>query len=141
LLLVLPRRRPTAHQLSRAAARSQGALELREDPEQGAVVAGLKKIEVQSAEKIFSLLREGNARRKVRSGGAGFRNFHLLLGQWAWVTSSWAYMTSTPAAVRAGNASSLHPPSGRYTRRVARRKRRSTGASGDTVGTRRHAVE
>jgi hypothetical protein len=56
---------------------TQGPLELREDPEQGAVVAGLKKIEVKSAEKIFSLLREGNARRKVREGLTAPAKSHL----------------------------------------------------------------
>ena len=35
-------------------------LELREDPEKGVCVAGLKEIEVQSAEEILSLLIHGN---------------------------------------------------------------------------------
>lgn len=49
---------------------NSGPLELREDPDQGAVVAGLRKIKVQSAEKIFALLREGNLRRKTESTDA-----------------------------------------------------------------------
>mmetsp|Transcript_68250 Transcript_68250/g.215896 ORF Transcript_68250/g.215896 Transcript_68250/m.215896 type:complete len:454 (-) Transcript_68250:46-1407(-) len=49
---------------------NSGACELREDPELGPTVAGLKRIKVQSAEKIFSLLREGNMRRKTESTDA-----------------------------------------------------------------------
>ncbi|KAK9823105.1 hypothetical protein WJX72_000286 [[Myrmecia] bisecta] len=49
---------------------SGAALDLREDPEQGCVVAGLSKIKVQSAEKIFQLLEEGNQRRKTESTDA-----------------------------------------------------------------------
>ena len=40
-------------------------LELREDPEAGAVPAGLRRVAVHSAERIFALLQEGNRRRKT----------------------------------------------------------------------------
>lgn len=49
---------------------NSGPLELREDPEQGAVVSGLRRIKVESAKKIFSLLQEGNLRRKTESTDA-----------------------------------------------------------------------
>ncbi|CAA6657620.1 unnamed protein product [Spirodela intermedia] len=42
-------------------------LELREDPEKGIVVAGLRTIKVQSADKILELLNIGNSRRKTES--------------------------------------------------------------------------
>ncbi|KAF5454311.1 hypothetical protein F2P56_023986 [Juglans regia] len=42
-------------------------LELREDPEQGIIVAGLRYIKVQSADKILELLNLGNSRRKTES--------------------------------------------------------------------------
>ena len=38
-------------------------LDLREDPQRGACVAGLKEIEVNSAEEILSLLIHGNGNR------------------------------------------------------------------------------
>ena len=49
---------------------SQRGLDLREDPENGPQVAGLRRIQVHSAEKIFQLLREGNMRRKTESTDA-----------------------------------------------------------------------
>lgn len=50
--------------------RSSGHLELREDPDQGITVAGLKRIKVSSAEKILELLTQGNNRRKTESTDA-----------------------------------------------------------------------
>ncbi|XP_010652697.2 kinesin-like protein KIN-8B isoform X2 [Vitis vinifera] len=47
--------------------KSSGHLELREDPEQGIVVAGLRCIKVHSADKILELLNLGNSRRKIES--------------------------------------------------------------------------
>ncbi|THG12138.1 kinesin-like protein KIN-8B isoform X1 [Camellia sinensis] len=47
--------------------KSLGHLELREDPEQGIVVAGLRCIKVQSADRILELLNLGNSRRKTES--------------------------------------------------------------------------
>uniref|UniRef100_A0A1D1Z2I7 Kinesin-like protein n=1 Tax=Anthurium amnicola TaxID=1678845 RepID=A0A1D1Z2I7_9ARAE len=47
--------------------KSSGHLELREDPEKGIVVAGLRSIKVQSADKILELLNLGNSRRKTES--------------------------------------------------------------------------
>ncbi|XP_026659921.2 kinesin-like protein KIN-8B isoform X3 [Phoenix dactylifera] len=47
--------------------KSSGHLELREDPEHGIVVAGLRRIKVQSADKILELLNVGNSRRKTES--------------------------------------------------------------------------
>ncbi|KAF8017558.1 hypothetical protein BT93_H2668 [Corymbia citriodora subsp. variegata] len=47
--------------------KSSGHLELREDPVQGIVVAGLKSIKVHSAHKILELLNLGNSRRKTES--------------------------------------------------------------------------
>nr|XP_028946181.1 kinesin-like protein KIN-8B isoform X2 [Malus domestica] len=47
--------------------KSSGHLELREDPEQGVIVAGLRCIKVQSADKILELLNLGNSRRKTES--------------------------------------------------------------------------
>lgn len=47
--------------------KSSGHLELREDPVQGIVVAGLKSIKVHSADKIVELLNLGNSRRKTES--------------------------------------------------------------------------
>ena len=49
---------------------AQRGLDLREDPENGPQVAGLRRIQVHSAEKIFQLLREGNLRRKTESTDA-----------------------------------------------------------------------
>jgi len=49
---------------------SSGHLELREDPDQGITVAGLKRIQVCSAEKILELLTQGNSRRKTESTDA-----------------------------------------------------------------------
>ncbi|KAL6961243.1 Kinesin-like protein KIN-8B [Sarracenia purpurea var. burkii] len=49
--------------------KSSGHLELREDPEQGIIVAGLRCIKVQSADKILELLNLGNSRRKTESTG------------------------------------------------------------------------
>ncbi|KAK3026767.1 hypothetical protein RJ639_040306 [Escallonia herrerae] len=50
--------------------KSSGHLELREDPEKGIVVAGLRCIKVNSADKILELLNLGNSRRKTESTGA-----------------------------------------------------------------------
>ncbi|XP_024544587.1 kinesin-like protein KIN-8B [Selaginella moellendorffii] len=50
--------------------KSSGHLELREDPDQGITVAGLKRIQVNSAEKILELLNLGNSRRKTESTNA-----------------------------------------------------------------------
>ncbi|KAF8073085.1 KIN8B [Scenedesmus sp. PABB004] len=50
--------------------RSSGPLELREDPEQGVCVAGLKHISVNSTGEIMGLLEEGNRRRKTDSTDA-----------------------------------------------------------------------
>ncbi|KAK9097058.1 hypothetical protein Sjap_022555 [Stephania japonica] len=47
--------------------KSSGHLELREDPEQGTVVAGLRCIKVHSADRILELLNQGNSRRKTES--------------------------------------------------------------------------
>nr|KJB44000.1 hypothetical protein B456_007G229100 [Gossypium raimondii] len=47
--------------------KSSGSLELREDPEHGIVVAGLRCIKVHSADKILELLNLGNSRRKTES--------------------------------------------------------------------------
>lgn len=47
--------------------KSSGHLELREDPEQGIIVAGLRCIKVNSADKILELLNLGNSRRKTES--------------------------------------------------------------------------
>lgn len=47
--------------------KSSGHLELREDPEHGIVVAGLRSIKVQSADRILELLNLGNSRRKTES--------------------------------------------------------------------------
>ncbi|XP_047315459.1 kinesin-like protein KIN-8B [Impatiens glandulifera] len=47
--------------------KSSGHLELREDPEQGIVVAGLRCIKVHSADRILELLNLGNSRRKTES--------------------------------------------------------------------------
>ncbi|XP_051178034.1 kinesin-like protein KIN-8B [Lolium perenne] len=47
--------------------KSSGHLELREDPEHGITVAGLRRIKVHSADKILELLNIGNSRRKTES--------------------------------------------------------------------------
>uniref|UniRef100_A0A0D9VZJ7 Kinesin motor domain-containing protein n=1 Tax=Leersia perrieri TaxID=77586 RepID=A0A0D9VZJ7_9ORYZ len=47
--------------------KSSGHLELREDPEHGIMVAGLRRIKVHSADKILELLNIGNSRRKTES--------------------------------------------------------------------------
>ncbi|GAV77641.1 Kinesin domain-containing protein [Cephalotus follicularis] len=47
--------------------KSSGHLELREDPEHGITVAGLRSIKVHSADKILELLNLGNSRRKTDS--------------------------------------------------------------------------
>ncbi|KAF0928900.1 hypothetical protein E2562_010750 [Oryza meyeriana var. granulata] len=47
--------------------KSSGHLELREDPEHGIMVAGLRSIKVHSADKILELLNIGNSRRKTES--------------------------------------------------------------------------
>lgn len=47
--------------------KSSGHLELREDPEKGITVAGLRCIKVNSADKILELLNVGNSRRKTES--------------------------------------------------------------------------
>lgn len=50
--------------------RNSGPLELREDPEQGVQVAGLKYITVKTADDILDLLEEGNKRRKTEATDA-----------------------------------------------------------------------
>ncbi|KIY99366.1 hypothetical protein MNEG_8594 [Monoraphidium neglectum] len=50
--------------------KNSGPLELREDPDQGVCVAGLKRIQVSSPEEIMGLLEEGNKRRKTDSTDA-----------------------------------------------------------------------
>ncbi|KAH7281365.1 hypothetical protein KP509_36G043700 [Ceratopteris richardii] len=45
--------------------KSSRHLELREDPEHGVFVAGLKRVQVNSAAKILELLHIGNSRRKT----------------------------------------------------------------------------
>nr|XP_043618045.1 kinesin-like protein KIN-8B [Erigeron canadensis] len=50
--------------------KSSGHLELREDPEQGIIVAGLRCIKVNSADRILELLNVGNSRRKTDSTDA-----------------------------------------------------------------------
>eukprot|EP00878_Enallax_costatus_P036858 GHUV01041431.1.p1 GENE.GHUV01041431.1~~GHUV01041431.1.p1 ORF type:complete len:631 (+),score=211.73 GHUV01041431.1:428-2320(+) len=50
--------------------KNSGPLELREDPDQGMCVAGLKHINVTSAAEIMGLLEEGNRRRKTDSTDA-----------------------------------------------------------------------
>ncbi|PKA65986.1 Kinesin-like protein FLA10 [Apostasia shenzhenica] len=47
--------------------KSSEHLELREDPEHGIVVAGLRSIKVHSADRILELLNLGNSRRKTES--------------------------------------------------------------------------
>ncbi|XP_059293454.1 kinesin-like protein KIN-8B isoform X2 [Lycium ferocissimum] len=47
--------------------KSAGHLELREDPEQGIMVAGLRCIKVNSADRILELLNLGNSRRKTEN--------------------------------------------------------------------------
>ncbi|KAF3439139.1 hypothetical protein FNV43_RR17414 [Rhamnella rubrinervis] len=47
--------------------KSSGHLELREDPQHGIVVAGLRCIKVHSADRILELLNLGNSRRKTES--------------------------------------------------------------------------
>jgi kinesin family protein 18/19 len=47
--------------------KSSGHLELREDPEKGIIVSGLRYIKVNSADKILELLNSGNSRRKTES--------------------------------------------------------------------------
>ncbi|XP_078179945.1 P-loop containing nucleoside triphosphate hydrolases superfamily protein isoform X2 [Carex rostrata] len=47
--------------------KSSGHLELREDPQHGIVVAGLRRIKVHSADRILELLNLGNSRRKTES--------------------------------------------------------------------------
>ena len=41
------------------------SLELRDDPERGATVAGLKRVKVADGDDVMELLRQGNARRKT----------------------------------------------------------------------------
>jgi kinesin family protein 18/19 len=45
--------------------KNSASLELREDPEKGAMAVGLKKIEVKNTDNVMDLLREGNMRRKT----------------------------------------------------------------------------
>ncbi|XP_058010379.1 kinesin-like protein KIN-8B isoform X2 [Hevea brasiliensis] len=47
--------------------KSSGHLELREDPQQGIMIVGLRCIKVHSADKILELLNLGNSRRKTES--------------------------------------------------------------------------
>eukprot|EP00775_Hariotina_reticulata_P010422 gene10422-10580_t len=50
--------------------KNSGPLELREDPDLGVCVAGLKRISVTSAAEIMGLLEDGNTRRKTDSTDA-----------------------------------------------------------------------
>ncbi|KAG1677565.1 hypothetical protein FOA52_014463 [Chlamydomonas sp. UWO 241] len=50
--------------------KSSGPLELREDPELGVQIAGVKHIVVKSADEILDLLEEGNRRRKTEATDA-----------------------------------------------------------------------
>ena len=52
------------------AAAQENYLELREDPALGVCVAGLKEIEVSTAEEILSLLIHGNSNRTTESTAA-----------------------------------------------------------------------
>lgn len=52
------------------AAAQENYLELREDPALGVCVAGLKEIEVSTAEEILSLLIHGNSNRTTESTDA-----------------------------------------------------------------------
>ena len=67
---------------------NSGALELREDPEKGPTVSGLTHVKVEDERQIFSLLREGNARRKTEETGANAvsSRSHAVLE--IWVTRS-----------------------------------------------------
>ncbi|XRB04222.1 kinesin-like protein [Pycnococcus provasolii] len=47
-----------------------GPLELREDPDQGIMVAGLRRVQVHDANEIMALLSDGNARRKTEATNA-----------------------------------------------------------------------
>ncbi|CAI9110537.1 OLC1v1010585C3 [Oldenlandia corymbosa var. corymbosa] len=62
--------------------KSSGHLELREDPEHGITVAGLRSIKVNSADKILELLNLGNSRRKTESTEANETSSrsHAVLG-------------------------------------------------------------
>ncbi|XP_077234004.1 P-loop containing nucleoside triphosphate hydrolases superfamily protein [Tasmannia lanceolata] len=62
--------------------KSSGHLELREDPEQGIIVAGLRCIKVHSADRILELLNLGNSRRKTESteANATSSRSHAVLG-------------------------------------------------------------
>ena len=44
---------------------ASASLELRDDPERGATVAGLKRVKVADGDDVMELLRQGNARRKT----------------------------------------------------------------------------
>ena len=50
--------------------RSSQSLELRENPEEGVTVSGVTKVEVDSANHILDLLRQGNARRRTEATDA-----------------------------------------------------------------------
>jgi kinesin family protein 18/19 len=67
---------------------NSSALELREDPERGPMVAGLTHVKVEDETQIFSLLRQGNARRKTEETGANAvsSRSHAVLE--IWVTRS-----------------------------------------------------
>ena len=67
---------------------NSGALELREDPERGPMVAGLTHVKVSDESQIFELLRQGNARRKTEETGANAvsSRSHAVLE--IWVTRS-----------------------------------------------------
>ena len=52
------------------AAAQENYLELREDPALGVHVAGLKEVEVSTAEEILSLLIHGNSNRSTESTDA-----------------------------------------------------------------------
>ncbi|GBF91733.1 kinesin [Raphidocelis subcapitata] len=61
--------------------KASGPLELREDPDAGPCVAGLRRIEVSSAAEIMAALEEGNRRRKTDSteANAASSRSHAIL--------------------------------------------------------------
>ena len=64
------------------------ALELREDPERGPMVAGLTHVKVEDEKQIFSLLRQGNGRRKTEETGANATSSRSHAVLEIWVTRS-----------------------------------------------------
>ena len=63
------------------------SLELRDDPERGATVAGLKRVKVADGDDVMELLRQGNARRKTEPTEAN-------------ATSSWSHAVLEIEVVR-----------------------------------------